>query len=199
MCGGDCAWRHTALCLYFDVFADLGPAQEENGCGEGVFSSTNDSMQVRLGAHWLNGTQTEENYRCRRSGEERRYSPWEVKWQAVKARSRKRSKSRFGFHPLWNTKGDEERHRVSMLPVGHIGANHLSLSTSPSNHMLYSNKACCVMSGTSSVTVHIVQVLILLVRWAREEGPKLNVVFTSCNEQILTPPLKLYLLETSPG
>ncbi len=46
---GDCARRHTALCLYFHVLADWGPARYKTARGKDAFPTGNDSVLVRLG------------------------------------------------------------------------------------------------------------------------------------------------------
>ncbi len=43
MCGSDCVWSHTALCLYFDVLLVSGAARDESGFGGGAFPPANDS------------------------------------------------------------------------------------------------------------------------------------------------------------
>ncbi len=52
ICVVDCVWKHTTLCLYFNVLVSSGLFRVGSGC----VSPANDSAQVRLLIKHLFGT-----------------------------------------------------------------------------------------------------------------------------------------------
>ncbi len=88
MCGGDCVWRHNALCLYFDVLADSA-CLGRDWVGRGCVSSSQ-----RQRADEVESTAEHSDWTPSRPEKERKNSPCE---QADKTCSRVRVRVGLAF------------------------------------------------------------------------------------------------------